>query len=128
MGRALDTAIAETDAHSDPVTQLVHVARVLFESYDAEPELARQYLSASPFRTDPDGPSQRRVRQFETWVAGIVAPRAESAGVEVGHVFAAYFSLYLGLLVAGLRGDLTRAQQLDTLATTLRRLLPPEHR
>lgn len=129
IGAALDDALAHPPENTDLVGELVHVARALYESYDSEPELARQYLSASLFHANPHGPAERRIQQFETWVIERVTHAMVTRSVAVIDarlVFPAYFSLYFGLLVAGLRGQLTRSEQLDVLESSLRRILRAE--
>ncbi|HEX6969889.1 MAG TPA: TetR/AcrR family transcriptional regulator [Micromonosporaceae bacterium] len=125
----LDEALRTVPTSGDLVTRLVHVARVLYASFDAEPELARQYLAASLFNTDPQGPTDRRLAEFQHWVtrqidlavaAGAVAP------IDPTVAFTGYFSLYFGILLAGLRGQFSRAEQLALLETLLRRMFKTE--
>ncbi|URM90555.1 TetR/AcrR family transcriptional regulator [Streptomyces sp. MRC013] len=126
VGRALDTALATLPEDGDLVARLVHVAAELYDSYDRQPELSRQYLSASLFHHHPDGPTERRMAEFRVWVAGEFA-RAGGAGtappIDPEAAFTAYFSLYFGILVAGLRGELDRADRVRLLETTLRRVV-----
>jgi AcrR family transcriptional regulator len=106
------------------VGDLVLVARVLFESYDVEPDLSRAFLAASLFGGTPGGLAEARLVAFEGWVGQRIA-----AAVQAGEVppvepllaFSTYFSLYFGALVAGLRGQLTRRQQLRLLDAALHR-------
>jgi AcrR family transcriptional regulator len=107
------------------IDRLVHVSRSLFDAYDADPELSRQVLAGSLFEAQPDGPSSLRMRSFRTWVA------AETTGavnegqippIDADLAFSGYFALYLGALVAGLRGELDRPAQLELLRTSLVRL------
>ncbi|MEU7565770.1 TetR/AcrR family transcriptional regulator [Streptomyces fradiae] len=125
VGQALDTAL-RTLPDGDLVTRLVHVAARLYESYDREPELSRQYISAALFHRHPDGPTERRMAEFRAWVTGEFA-RAAEAGAAPGQdpalAFTAYFSLYFGVLVAGLRGELDRDGQVALLEAALRRLV-----
>lgn len=105
--------------------QLLHVAAALYRSYDAEPEMARQYLSATLFHSHPGGPAEQRLIQFRGWVTERIA-QARSDG-QIGQIdpelaFAAYFALYFGFLVAGLRGELDRTRQLALLKSSLQRL------
>ena len=102
------------------VRQLTHAARALFESYDAEPDLARAWLAASLF-----GPSRdQRLVDFAAWV-GERLSAASAAGevepVDAELAFQVYFSLYFSALVAGLRGALTRAQQVRFIERALTR-------
>ncbi|MCP9958107.1 TetR/AcrR family transcriptional regulator [Streptomyces sudanensis] len=126
VGRALDTALRTLPEDGDPVARLVHVAAELYDSYDREPELSRQYLSASLFHHHPDGPTERRMAEFRVWVAGEFA-RAADAGtippIDPEVAFTAYFSLYLGVLVAGLRGELDPADRVRLLEAALRRIV-----
>ena len=102
------------------VRQLTHAARALFESYDAEPDLARAWLAASLF-----GPSRdQRLVDFAAWVgerlsAATAAGEVEPVDAELA--FQVYFSLYFSALVAGLRGALTRAQQVRFIERALTR-------
>ncbi len=111
------------------VRQLVHVSQGLFESYDVEPELSREYLSLTLFSKVPGGATEVRLAQFEAWVNGVVSEavaRKEIPPIEPRLAFTGYFSLYFGLLVSGLRGHLTRKQQLKLLDAGLRRLFAVE--
>lgn len=126
IAAALETAFATLPETDDPVDRLVHVARKLYESYDSEPDLSCHYLSASLFHTNPHGPAERRMAEFREWVTRCLT-QAEAAGttapVDPVLAFTGYFSLYFGILVAGLRGQLDRAAQLRLLEDSLRRLL-----
>ncbi|WP_161492119.1 TetR/AcrR family transcriptional regulator [Streptomyces thermolilacinus] len=126
VGQALDRALRTLSDDGDLVARLVHVAAELYASYDREPELSRQYISASLFHHHPDGPAERRMAEFREWVSGEFARAAEAGAVPpldplLG--FTSYFSLYFGVLVAGLRGELDREAQLAVLDAALRRLV-----
>jgi AcrR family transcriptional regulator len=117
-------AKATRAAKGDLVTALTQVAKGLFDSYDREPELAKAFLTASLFGGQPGGLQDTRLAAFEQWVgarlaAAIAAGEVPPVDLEVA--FAAYFSLYFGALVAGLRGLMTRRQQQHFLERALRR-------
>lgn len=125
IGVALDRALRTLPASGDLVGQLVHVARELYESYDSEPELSRQYLSASLFHPNPHGPAEKRVAQFQHWVTEHITEAVSNGAVppiDPTVAFTTYFSLYFGILVFGLRGQLGRAEQMALLDASLRRL------
>lgn len=122
----LDRAEQTLAPPSDVVADLVHVARCLFDSYDREPDLSRQYLATSLFIAEPTGPAGQRLAQFREWVSDRIATAVADGAippVDATVAFTAYFSLYFGLLVAGLRGDVDRPTQVATLDAALRRLL-----
>ncbi len=131
VGRALHTAMPTLPPDGGLVARLVHVAGELYASYDREPDLARHYLSASLFPTRPDGPAEQRMAEFRRWVTRELH-EAESTGavapLDPELVFTAFFSLYFGILVAGLRGDLDRPSQLRLLEQSLSRFLTPRPR
>lgn len=108
------------------VERLVAVSEVLYDAYDADPDLSREVIAASLFHHVPGGPSDHRLQAFQHWVedqvrAGIAA--GELGDVEPAEAFLGFFSLYFGLLVAGLRGRLDRRAQLRMLGSSLTRLL-----
>ena len=92
------------------VEQLTHAARLLYASYDAEPELARAWLAASLF-----GPREEPLLvEFAGWVNERLSVAFEAGEVELVDrelAFRVYFSFYFTTLVAGLRGAMTRAEQ-----------------
>ncbi len=129
VGAALDAAMRTMPTDGDLVGDLVHVARELYASYDAEPELARQYLAASLFHENPRGPTEQRMVAFRQWVGERIVRAVDTgaiAPVDPALAFTGYFSLYFGLLVLGLRGEASRAEQLSLLEGCLRRLLRME--
>lgn len=129
IGVALAKALRTLPKRGDVVRRLVHVSKKLFESYDLEPELSKQYLAASLFRGDPDGPAAARIAQFERWVtAQITEAVAEGAmpPIEPRLAFSVFFSLYFSALVVGLRGQLGRKDQLALLDASLRRFFKME--
>jgi AcrR family transcriptional regulator len=106
---------------------LVHVADSLFEAYGRQPELSRAFLSATLFRVDPGGPTARRLDELRTWVLDRMQ-RARSTGelaptVDLTTRFEAFFCLYVGLVIGGLRGELGRRRQREILSSTLGALL-----
>lgn len=126
VGQALDRALRTLPADGDLVARLVHVAAELYGSYDREPELSRQYIAASLFHHHPDGPTERRMAEFRAWVTAEFARAAGSGAVSPPDplvAFTSYFSLYFGVLVAGLRGELDRDAQLAVLEAALRRIV-----
>lgn len=131
VGLALTAALRTLPREGDLVRRLVHVCKKLYESYDVEPELSREYLAASLFRQEPGGAAANRLAQFQRWVAAQVAEAVEAETVpEVDPqlAFSAFFSLYFGVLVAGLRGQLKRKAQLALLEASLRRFFQVEAR
>lgn len=112
----------------DVVNRLLHVAGTLYASYQREPDLAKAFLAASLF-TPVAGQLSVRMAEFQAWVVGeisaAIAARAIPA-IDRELAFAAFFSLYFGMLVAGLNGVMSRKQQLANLEAALRRLLRAE--
>jgi AcrR family transcriptional regulator len=128
VGEALAAALP-TSPPQGLVDQLVHVSTVLYEAYRADEELSRQVVSASLFEAASDGPSQRRMAEFRAWVAERVDAAIASGEIDPipgDEVFEAFFALYFGGLVAGLRGDLDAAAQPVVLRSLLGRLLQPK--
>ncbi|MFH0245717.1 TetR/AcrR family transcriptional regulator [Streptomyces sp. HK10] len=126
VGRALETAMRDLPPAGDLVGRLVHVAGELYASYDREPDLARQYLSASLFHTNPQGPTNQRMAEFRQWVTRELEEASSVSAVTLPDpelLFTAFFSLYFGILVAGLRGEMDRAAQLRLLEASLTRIL-----
>jgi AcrR family transcriptional regulator len=124
LAAAIPRALRAATRKRGLVAQLTHATRILFASYDKEPELARAWLAASLF-----GPSEdARVRQFAAWVGERVTIANDSSEVdtiEADLAFQVYFSLYFTALVAGLRGALTRRQQLRFVERALTRFFHP---
>jgi len=124
VGRALDTV--RPDPEGSAVDQLVAVCATLYDAYDEDPALSREVLAGSLLHRTPDGPADTRMGQFAGWVQQIVADgvlRGELAPVAPDEAFALFFVLYVGLLLAGLRGEIDRPHQLALLRTGLTRLL-----
>jgi AcrR family transcriptional regulator len=122
LARAVPQALRKATRKAGLMAQLTSAARALFESYDAEPDLARAWLAASLF-----GPSEDpRLLEFAGWVSERLAAAIEAGEVEPVEpdlVFQVYFSLYFTALVAGLRGALTRAEQVRFVERALARFL-----
>jgi AcrR family transcriptional regulator len=110
------------------VAQLVHVASTLYESYDQEPELARAYITGSlfaPAQFDAAHAGSTRLASFRAWVVECIDTAIRSAelpDIDRELAFTSFFSIYFGLLVAGLNGQLTRKRQLALLQAALTRL------
>lgn len=119
IGAALARAERTRPRKGDVVNRLVHVARALYDSYDVDPALSRAYLAASLFRADPGGPAAARLAEFERWVTGELTAHGPR-GLDPRLGFTTFFALYFALLVAGLRGQLERRQQLAMLEAALR--------
>jgi AcrR family transcriptional regulator len=110
---------------ADLVGQLMHMSKCLYASYAAEPDLSKAFLSASLFFDDPSAPSQRHGREFARWAGAAIADaiaNGEIEPIDPELAFLSYFSLYFGLLVAGLRGTYTPRRQLELLEASVRRL------
>jgi AcrR family transcriptional regulator len=105
--------------------ELVHVAGCLYAAYDANPALSRVYLrEALFFASDAERPLAAQLRRFQEWAGGRCAEavaRGEIQPIDPQQAFTAFFSFYLGLLVAGLRGDVTPEARLAMLDTLVRR-------
>jgi AcrR family transcriptional regulator len=126
----LEAALAEafrTLPSEGLVDRLVHVARRLYDSYELEPELSRVYVAGSlfPAPEHATGTAVARLRAFEAWVAGCVreaVAAGEIAPIDPELAFLCFFSIYFGLLVAGLRGELPRRTQVARLRSALERV------
>ena len=106
------------------VAQLMHVSNTLFSSYDEEPELARAFITGSLFAARDGAPSPRAL-QFRAWVNERTAQairRGELREIDPELAYSCFFSIYFGLLVAGLNGQLSRKRQLALLQAALNRL------
>lgn len=111
------------------VDRLVEVSAALYDAYGADPELSREVVAGALFQHTPGGPTEERLRAFQQWVMDrLAAGRAagELGDVDPAEAFFGFFSLYFGVLVAGLRGQLDRPAQLRTLRSSLTRLLGAE--
>ncbi|MCL2012376.1 MAG: TetR/AcrR family transcriptional regulator [Cystobacterineae bacterium] len=110
------------------IEQLLHVSAALYEAYMAAPELSREVVSGSLFEAAPGGPSRRRMAEFSAWVGARVEAAVAAGHIEPIHpqdAFLAYFALYFGVLVLGLRGELDVAGQITLLERQLRRAFRP---
>jgi AcrR family transcriptional regulator len=124
----LETAYRQP-ASRDLVGRLVFVATKLYASYDVEPDLSRAYIAASLFSTPQPGELTQRLARFRAWVlAQIDQAVAEGTIADLDRelAFTAFFSLYFGLLIAGLNGVCPRRKQLSILEAALRRLFDVE--
>lgn len=122
--KTLERALGSAAKKRGIVAQLVHVSNALFESYDKEPELARAFIAGSLF-AQRDGVPRTRELQFRAWVSERVEEalrRGELPEIDRDLAYYCFFSIYFGLLVAGLNGLLTRKRQLALLQAALTRL------
>lgn len=120
------SAHSPAGAPRSTVERLVAVSAVLYDAYAADADLSRDVIAASLFHQAPGGPADQRLRAFQLWVEEQV--KAGQAAGELGDInpteaFLGFFSLYFGVLVAGLRGQLDRPAQLRMLRSSLLRLL-----
>lgn len=129
VANTLAVALRSAAKKRGVVAQLVHVSSALFESYDQEPELARAYITGSLF-PDRESAAARagsaRLASFRAWVSERIDAAISSGELqEISRelAFTSFFSIYFGLLVAGLNAQLTRKQQLSLLQAALNRLL-----
>lgn len=122
--RALDGALASLPA-GGLADELVHVASCLFAAYEANPALSRVYLrEALFFSGGAERPLSIQLRHFQEWASRRCAEavaRGEIRPVDPGLAFTAFFSFYLALLVAGLRGDLNGEARVAILDALVRR-------
>lgn len=132
----LDEHIAETleagyrslGRKGDLVDRLVFISKKLYDSYDVDPALSRAYLTASLFPAESSaepGPLSARLRSFREWVFGQIGDAVaagEIVDLDREVAFNSFFSIYFGLLVAGLSGRMTRRKQIANLDAALRRL------
>ena len=128
VANALASSLRSAAKKRGVVAQLVHVCSALYESYDQEPELARAYITGSLFpapASDAARAGSARLASFRAWVSERIDAAISSGELqEISRelAFTSFFSLYFGLLVAGLNGQLTRKQQLVLLQASLTRL------
>lgn len=119
----LDEAFAAAPARAGALARLVFVAERLYDSYDREPELSRQYIAASLFRHRERGPGAERFAELRAWVVAELEAgvrRGELAPVDPALSFSVFFALYFAALVGGLRGQLERPAQRALLTAALR--------
>lgn len=107
----------------DLVAELTHVARELYATYAERPALSRALVAHALFLSGAQRPSTAQLARFQIWVF----ERLQSAklrGEPVGDFeqdFFVFFSLYFGLLIAGLRGEIPLERQHLLLEGALRR-------
>lgn len=108
--RALDGAFATLPPGF--VDALAHVCAALYAAYDARPDLARVLLAETLFLSDPTRPLAQQLGRFQGWFferLGTALSAGEVPPVNPLLAFGAFFSVYFGLLVASLRGELPPA-------------------
>lgn len=127
VGPAVEAAVA-TAPKGALLPALLHVCGALYAAYDRDPELARAAIAGSLFHVEPSGVGDQRLAEFSVWVVGQVmaaVERGELEPIDPLLAFSSFFSLYFGVLVAGLRGQLAPADRLPLLEAALRRLFGP---
>ena len=127
LGLALPRAIATVRGRA-LVPRLCHVARCLFESYDVDPALSKLCLAHTIVASERGDP---RLSELSAWVVSEVQGAIDRGLIEPMEpklAFLCFFSLYFTLLVAGLRGEFGRDQQLELLKAGLERLFPRRSR
>jgi len=122
--KTLERGLGSAAKKQGLIAQLMHVSNTLFESYDEAPELARAFITGSLFASR-DGTPSARALQYRAWVVERIdqaVRRGELQEIDRDLAFTCFFSIYFGLLVAGLNGQLTRKRQLALLQAALTRL------
>jgi len=113
---------ADLDQPDGFIARLVHIAQHLYDAYDTDAELSRQVIGASLFEVSEGSPSHVQLASFRRHVTRAVED-AVAAGeirpIDPNVAFLGYFSLYFGVLVDSLRGELPR----EARGTVLRELL-----
>lgn len=129
VARTLSSALRSAQQKQGLVAQLVHVSKALFDSYAAEPDLARAYITGSLFQAHAQAHNgeqlSARLASYRAWVVQRIDEAIASGEVpEIDRelAFSSFFSLYFGLLVSGLNGHITRKRQLALLQAALTRL------
>lgn len=118
--RTLDAAFAS--APEGFVDRVVHVSGALYAGYDAEPELARALIAHTLFLSAPERPLAAELARFQAWFLlqlGEATLGGRLRPVDPALAFGAFFSIYFGLLVAGLRGELPPEARLHQLRAFL---------
>lgn len=126
IAATLDAALRTVRRRRGVVARLVHVAGCLYASYDVEPELSKAYIAASLFAASSEGQVTARLAAFRRWVVAQLdeaIARGEVPDIDRELAFTGFFSLYFGILVAGLNGYMPREAQRAQLESALRRLL-----
>jgi len=125
VAAALEAAAARSRV-GGVVERLLATVATLIESYAQVPELARAALSTTMFIVERDSPTTRSLALFrQRWSAelGVAKERGEVLVDDPRRAFDAVFATYFGVVVATLRGDLTPAGAVETVALVLRRLV-----
>jgi AcrR family transcriptional regulator len=125
IARALE--LAESRARSGGVVKrLLATVATLIKSYAEAPELARAALSTTIFIVGRERPTMTSLAVFrQRWLSELEAAKAHGEILvdDPGSAFDAIFATYFGVLVASLRGDLTPAGAVETVALVLRSLI-----
>ncbi len=118
LGEKLAVAY-QTLPRGKALRRLAHVCECLYEGYAENPELSRQYLTHSLFHVERGGMAERRLAEFRGWV---VHELRGVTGMSDEMKFMLFFSLYFGLLVAGLRETIGAEQQSAMLRAGLKQM------
>ncbi len=102
------------------VAELVHVATALYAAYDARPELARALIPVALF-SDATGPQLALLRAWHDARLARAVGAGELAPVDLELAFFHFFACYFGVLVGGLRGELSPKARGPLLAALLQR-------
>lgn len=127
VGPAVEAAVA-TAPKGAILPALLHVCGGLYAAYDRDPELARAAIAGSLFHVEHAGVGDQRLADFSVWVVGEVmaaVERGEIEPIDPVLAFSAFFSLYFGFLVAGLRGQVGPEDRLRLLEASLEHLFRP---
>lgn len=107
------------------IEQVLAITRVLWDAYDAEPDLSREVLRETLFIGSAGRPLGRQLDAFRdeiiAMLAGAVA-RGELPRQDLMVSFMGFFGLYFSLLLAGLRGDVAASAREPLLRAFLQRL------
>jgi len=112
------------------VARLVHIAEHLYDAYDTDADLSRHVIAASLFEVSEGSPSHVQLAEFQRRIMaateGAIAA-GEIAPIDPNVAFVGFFSLYFGVLVDSLRGQLSRDARSDVLRELLERLFQEGH-
>ena len=129
--RAVENAFTSLPAGAPIKTQLLHIARSLFQHYDADRALSRELLRETLFMGGEWG--QRSRRQAEAFLVRMaeLLCRARASGqlpedANCQLLATAFFSHYFSVLVTGLRQEVNWDPETQTavLASLLDTMLP----